>query len=162
MTYLSNKSRVPGEESSFSDTLFFQEPLPFPNPLFRSSLHVWAFFISEIKHRVKFLRILWVKSKQRINKKRISLLKEQRESALNANQEEQEVLPYSCFEALKVRDLGSSRCPAITLSIIKLILFSLSDIKNYLEEIRKDFTQPTRSTTSISEHKKRARDQFSG
>ena len=34
------------------------------------------------------------------------------------------------------------------------MLFSLSDIKIYLEEIRKDFTQPTRSTTSISEHKK--------
>lgn len=39
-----------------------------------------------------------------------------------------------------MRDLGSSRCPAITLSITKLILFSLSDIRLYLEEIRKDFS----------------------
>ena len=129
-------------------SLFFF-PLTFELPglsfLSRSSPIVrTSFFISEIKHRVKFLRILRVKSKKRINKKRISLLKEQRGSALNANQQEQEVLPYSCFEALKARDLGSSRCPAITLSIIKLMLFSLSDITIYLEEIRKDFTQPTR------------------
>ena len=29
---------------------------------------------------------------------------------------------YTSFEALKVRDLGSNRCPTISLSIIKLIL----------------------------------------
>lgn len=52
-----------------------------------------------------------------------------------------------------MQDPGLHRCPTITLSIIKLILFSLSDITFYLEEIRKDFNQPI-STTSISEHKK--------
>ena len=74
MTYLSNKSRVPGEESKPpSQALSFFFPLTFELPglsfLSRSSPIDWEFFISEIKHKVKFLRILRVKSNKRINKK---------------------------------------------------------------------------------------------